>query len=133
MEISGANGGGLLIPIQKGEKIGKGRIKGSKNKAKLASEVIEYYFHSVFKKHPKYNELIEQFPNIAQTATCEEVIYLVQMHKAIFKEDTNAAMFIINRARGTKPEGQTNDNKPIELPTEEITKLIQDNLKNKFG
>lgn len=132
MRLKDNGKGGILKILEPGEKIGKGRIKGSKNKAKLASEVIEYYFHSVFKKHPKYDELIQQFPNIAQTATCEEVIYLIQMHKAIFKEDTNAAMFIINRARGTKPEGSINETKQIELPTEEITRMIQEKLSNKF-
>jgi hypothetical protein len=125
--------GGKLIPIEKG-KTGNpnGRPKGARSKAKLASEVIEYYFHSVFKKHPKYEELIEVFPNIANNATCEEVIYLIQMHKAIFKEDTNAAMFIINRARGTKPEGAKDESNALELPSETVTKIIQENLSKKF-
>jgi len=125
--------GGKLIPVEKGRSGNpNGRPKGSRNKAKLASEVIEYYFHSVFKKHPKYDELIEVFPNIAQNATCEEVIYLIQMHKAIFKEDTNAAMFIINRARGTKPEGAKDESNALELPSETVTKIIQENLSKKF-
>lgn len=124
--------GGTLKVLEKGEVIGKGRIKGSKNKAKLASEVIELYFNSVFKKHPKYNELIEQFPNIANIATIEEVIYLVQCAKAIFKEDTNAAMFIINRARGTKPEGSITSSNAIDLPSAEVVQQMVDKLSQKF-
>lgn len=124
--------GGKLKVLEPGESIGTGRPKGSMNKAKVASNVIELYFHSVFKRHPKYNELIETFPDITNIATIEEVIYLIQCHKAIFKEDTNAAMFIINRARGTKPEGSTDENKAIDIPTSEVLTKLKEALSNKF-
>lgn len=125
--------GGKILTLEKGEILNpNGRPKGSRNKAKLASEVIELSFNSVFKKHPNYQQLIEAFPNILDIATIEEVIYLIQAHKAIFKEDTNAAHFIINRARGTKPDGQLNQSTELRPITAEETKLIADNLRKMF-
>lgn len=119
-----------LTPIQKGTVLNPtGRPKGTKNKSKIASDVIELSFHSVFKKHPNYKELIATFPNILDQASIEEVIYLIQCHKAIFKEDTNAATFIINRARGAKPEATNGSNEVLPILTPEETQTIAENLR----
>jgi len=122
-----------LQPLKKGQTANpNGRPKGKRNKSKLASEVIELSFHPVFKNHPNYKKLIEAFPNILEIATIEEVIYLIQCHKAIFKEDTAAATFIINRARGSKVDVEVADSTELEAPTAEITQLIAQNLRKKF-
>lgn len=125
---------GQIMQREKGDTglVGAGRPKGSRSKAKLASEVIELYFNSVFKRHPKFKDFLAEYPNVLNIATIEEVIYLVQCSKAIFQGDTNAAHFIINRARGSKPADQTDGMAELKLPTEEITKMIKEQLKDKF-
>jgi hypothetical protein len=83
--------GGALRP-----RGGPGRTKGKKTRSKISRLVLETKAKPFLGGH--YHSLIEKYPGIEDAITVEEVMTIVQAHKAIFKEDTNAYTALINNA-----------------------------------
>jgi hypothetical protein len=78
-----------------------------------------------------FEQLRADFPEILEDATLEEVMHIIQIKKAIEKQDTPAYLAVMNRAYGTKvePEGQS---KEIAPPDKEIIKMISEKLEEQF-
>ena len=82
-----------LKPFQKGNKMGKGRIKGSQNRSTIARKWLAAMTKGI---NPETGE--------EQSMTLEERMTLAQISKAISSKDTPAYNAIMNSAFGMAKE-----------------------------
>ena len=75
-----------------------GRPKGSKNRATIVREIFDSI--SVLDTF-QFNELESRFPHIKNNMSIEYLMTLVQVNKAIFKEDTKAYKVLMDTMYGT--------------------------------
>ena len=75
-----------------------GRPKGSKNRATIVREIFDSI--SVLDSF-QFNELESRFPHIKNNMSIEYLMTLVQVNKAIFKEDTKAYKVLMDTMYGT--------------------------------
>ena len=93
-----------------------GRPKGSKNRATIVREIFDSI--SVLDSF-KFNELESRFPHIKNNMSIEYLMTLVQVNKAIFKEDTKAYKVLMDTMYGTPIRQLDLDIRNRELEIEE--------------
>ena len=88
-----------LIPFNKGVSGNpKGRPKGSKNRSTIVREIFDSI--SVLDSY-SFNDLQSKFPHIKNSMSIEYLMTLIQVNKAIFKEDTRAYKVLMESLYGT--------------------------------
>jgi len=88
-----------LIPFNKGVSGNpKGRPKGSKNRSTIAREIFDSI--SILDSF-SFNDLESKFPYIKNNMSIEYLMTLIQVNKAIFKEDTRAYKVLMDAMYGT--------------------------------
>ena len=93
-----------------------GRPKGSKNRATIVREIFDSI--SVLDSF-QFNELESRFPHIKNNMSIEYLMTLVQVNKAIFKEDTKAYKVLMDTMYGTPIRQLDLDIRNKELDIEE--------------
>ena len=138
-----------LKPFEKGVSGNpKGRTKGSKNRSTIVREIFDSI--SVLDSS-SFNELESKFPHIKNNMSIEYLMTLIQVNKAIFKEDTRAYRVLMESLYGTpikeiliEPKGETpNEELDLSLLTEDELKILlkafnreerpKDNSMSKWG
>ena len=76
----------------------KGRPKGTKNRATIIREIFDSI--SVLDEF-RFNDLQVKFPHIKNDMSIEYLMTLIQVNKAIFKEDTKAYKVLMDSLYGT--------------------------------
>ena len=88
-----------LKPFKKGiSENPKGRPKGTKNRATIIREIFDSI--SVLDEF-RFNDLQVKFPHIKNDMSIEYLMTLIQVNKAIFKEDTKAYKVLMDSLYGT--------------------------------
>ena len=116
-----------LKPFQPGQSGNPaGRKKGSLNKATVLRKLLDSDI-----KIPDgiYNELKNYYPHIQQNANIEDVMDLIQIHKAITKGDTRAWQLIKESVYGkdyniSMSTGTFADMTPEEMKHQFISKVV---------
>lgn len=93
-----------------------GRPKGTKNRATIVREIFDSI--SVLDSF-KLTELESRFPHIKNNMSIEYLMTLVQVNKAIFKEDTKAYKVLMDTMYGTPIRQLDLDIRNKELEIEE--------------
>jgi len=93
----------------------KGRPKGSKNRSTIVRDIFDSI--SVLDCF-SFNDLESKFPHIKNNMSIEYLMTLIQVNKAIFKEDTRAYKVLMESLYGTpikevliEPKEETSDEK----------------------
>lgn len=115
------------MPFKNGNKLGnrftmdnqpetKGIKKGAHHRSTIPKQILAMkglYPDKIFEV------LKERYPEIEKDTTVEEMLYIVQLDKAIKDQDTAAANFIISSAHGApKNELELNTNTSITIKIE---------------
>lgn len=111
-DVPGRNGGTLRL-LEKGETANpEGRPIGSKNRSTIARKVLEMAANFPDKT---FEVLQKKYPDIEKSMTIEEMMSVVQAHKAIVKKDTFAYERLLDSAYGKSKGGD--DQTGIKVPS----------------
>lgn len=98
-----------------------GKKPGTRNRATIARQVL-----GMLAKYPDkvFDQLAAMYPELSRDMTMEEMILVVQSHKAISKADTQAAKLVLESAYGLPKQeiDVVSDGKSLALPPINFTK-----------